>query len=1011
MRTFTSPQTILLSFLTIFFLQVNAQIINSFQPKSPGITAFSATPDGTRIALGNNHGIEIRDTESDAIIYNTPMYTGVSSMCLREDGNALLVAFDSQDKSASLLYWDFKSSARFSVPHTHLNKILCVAISPDGNLIASGSKDKTIRIYETKFFKEIRTLSSHHSNDITDIQFSPDSRYLLSGSKDKKAILWDLVYAEKVVIFKGNTRKINDVVFSPDGKLIATAGDDMIIRIWDTHNNQGPLYELFGHKDAITSIDFTPDGMYIGSASKDRSVRLWNYENRNQLSLRNGIGTSWDEPVNRISFYDGGNIFTMSGNRIINCWSWGFPILSIDALEIDDYNKNNKIEGTEEVKLKFNIVNKGEGSALNLKFTISESKKVEGLTYPNSLFIENIPARTAYPVEVHITSSEKLKNGWAKFNFSDFMMMSYSPYSMQDTSIMAETMASPYLKIEAIRFEHPDTTETLAGNKSGIFNIYLKNSGLGMAKNVQIKTSCDKPEEKIEFEETINVGNIGSTMTEVVKIPVKAGRKVTDGTVNFSFVVSESSGISHASINHSIKTSKYVSSLIEEIRINVEDKIIAWQAKSKWETTNEYKARVTEKTRELQIAAFTQKTLDSLVKASLQWSNAITDYDADNTSFKIMIRGFDPVFLQIPRDEAEIFDAQFKQYKIDNMSYTINKNNFAFLHFDLTDTLSMNKKYTYNSSDMVAFSPTLLNFNFDPVNINSFARSSNNVTVGETRQISVGSSDVDINIPQVVVSNPNIYAVVIGNEDYKRYQIGLKSESNVEFAEKDAETFANYLMSTYGVPKDNIRLHKNATYVTMNQELTRLSKLAAAHDGNAELIFYYSGHGLPDENTGEGYLIPVDVAGSNLRFAVKLSNLYAELSKYPTKKVTVFLDACFSGGGRTEGLLASKSVKIKPKDETVNGNLVVFTSSSGDESSGFYKDKQHGLFTYYLLKKIQETKGSVDYQSLFDYLKHEVNIKSLTVNSKEQNPQMIVSYEFPVQLNKVSIGSMMTSYE
>ena len=725
--------------------------------------------------------------------------------------------------------------------------------------------------------------------------------------------------------------------------------------------------------------------------------------------MRNGIGKTGEEPISHISFYDGGNLFTLNGNRIVNCWSWGFPILSIEAIKIDDFNKNNKIEGTEDVKINFNIVNKGEGNALNLKFAISESQKVEGLSYPNSLFIETIPARTTHPVEVRISSSEKLKSGLAKFSFSDFMMMSYSPYILTDTSIVVETMASPYLEIESIRFEYPDSSATLLGNRSGIFNIYLKNSGLGMAKNVQMKVSCDNPSTLIEFEETINVGNIGSTMTEVVKIPVKANRKVTDGVVNFGFAVSEPSGISHPSGDKSITTSKYVSSLIEEIRIKVEEKIITWQAKSKWETTNEYKLRVTEKTRELQIANYTQQTIDSLVKENLRWSNAITDYDADNGSYKIIIPGFDPIYLQMAREEAKVFDGRFKQYTIENMSYTINKNNFAFLHFDLVDTLSTNKKYYYNSSDMVAFSPTLLNFNFDPVNISSIPSSSNKISGGEIRQISVGSSDVDINIPEVVVRNSNIYAVIIGNEDYKSYQVGLKSESNVEFAGKDAESFANYLMRTYGVPEENIRLHKNATYATMNQDLTWLSALASSSRGNAELIFYFSGHGLPDETTGEGYLIPVDVAGSNLRLAIKLSNLYTELSKSPTKKVTVFLDACFSGGGRIEGLLASKNVKIKPKDETVNGNLVVFTSSSGDESSGFYKDKQHGLFTYYLLKKIQETKGSVDYQSLFEYLKHEVNIKSLTVNNKEQNPQMIVSYEFPMELNKVSIGSEVTS--
>ncbi len=1011
MKTFTLPQFAVLSFLSIFFLQVNAQIVKTSEPRKSVITAFSATPDGKRMALGGNASIEIMDTETDVIIYNLPLSSRVIALSLRHDGNALVFALDNQVSLNNLLYWDFQSGARISVIHSHTDKIICVAISPDGKLIATGSKDNTIRLFETEYLREIQNLPMHHSGDVTTLSFSPDSKLLLSGSKDKNVVLWDLETIGNIKIFQGNSKKVNAVAFSPDGKFIASGGDDMFIRIWDLYNIEKPIYVLRGHGRAINTIDFTPDGRFLGSASDDHKIRLWEYKTTKMLDLKNGIANYIDEPVKYMSFYEGGRLFTVDGGRSVKYWIWGFPILSIRDIKMDDHNKNNILEGTEEVKITFDIVNSGEGSAMKLKFDISELSKVEELTFPTHMFIETIPPRSVHTVEMNISSTEKLKSALARFSFTDFSMISQSPYALKDTTFTVKTMAAPSLKIDTIRFIYPDTSSSLTGNKSGVFNIYLKNSGVGIAKDVMVKTTCDKSTSMVEFEEITPVGNISNVSTQVLKIPVKATTRAIDGMVNFRFSITESTGISSPSSIMAITTSKYIPSLIDEIKEIVENKIITWQAKSKWETTEEYKTRVTESSRDLQIAALTQQTIDSLVKDNLNWSYAVTDYDADNTSYKIALPKFDPIFLNIPRAEAEVFDARFKHYKLENMSYTVNKNNFAFLHFELEDTLAMNKKYYYNSSDMVAFSPTLLNFSFEPVNISAIPRSTNAFSSGEARQISVGSSDVDRNIPEVVVSNPNIFAVVIGNEDYKRYQMGLKSESNVEFAEKDAETFANYLQSTYGVPKDNIRLHKNATYATMNQDLSWLSSLAANSHGNAELIFYFSGHGLPDENTSEGYLIPVDVAGSNLKLAIKLSNLYAELSKFPTKKVTVFLDACFSGGGRTEGLLASKSVKIKPKDETINGNLVVFTSSSGDESSGFYKDKQHGLFTYYLLKKIQETKGSVDYQSLFEYLKREVNIKSLTVNNKEQNPQMIVSSEFPVDLTKVRIGPAATSEE
>ena len=115
-----------------------------------------------------------------------------------------------------------------------------------------------------------------------------------------------------------------------------------------------------------------------------------------------------------------------------------------------------------------------------------------------------------------------------------------------------------------------------------------------------------------------------------------------------------------------------------------------------------------------------------------------------------------------------------------------------------------------------------------------------------------------------------------------------------------------------------------------------------------------------------------------------------DLNKFPSQKITVFIDACFSGGARNQGLIAMKGVKIKPKEETIAGNMVVFASSSGNESSGVYREQQHGYFTYFLLKKLQETKGSLTYKELADYLEYNVK-KETGLSGKIQTPQVNVS--------------------
>ena len=249
------------------------------------------------------------------------------------------------------------------------------------------------------------------------------------------------------------------------------------------------------------------------------------------------------------------------------------------------------------------------------------------------------------------------------------------------------------------------------------------------------------------------------------------------------------------------------------------------------------------------------------------------------------------------------------------------------------------------------------------------------------------SSDVDINIPANTLVKTNTYALIIGNEDYSSFQTGLNTEVNVDYALNDAKMFKEYCNKTLGIPNKQIKIFTNATYGQMNQGIAWLNNLSKVDNGNAELFFYYSGHGLPDEQTKESYLMPVDISGSNVTQAIKLSDVYNKLNEYPAKKVMVFLDACFSGGARNQGLIAMKGVKIKPKENMVTGNMIVISSSTGEESSGVYRDKQHGFMTYFLLKKLQESKGNISYKELVDFIIENVK-KETALIGKTQTPQL-----------------------
>lgn len=236
--------------------------------------------------------------------------------------------------------------------------------------------------------------------------------------------------------------------------------------------------------------------------------------------------------------------------------------------------------------------------------------------------------------------------------------------------------------------------------------------------------------------------------------------------------------------------------------------------------------------------------------------------------------------------------------------------------------------------------------------------------------------------------NRHRYALIIGNEDYS--MTGANAEINVPYAVNDAMLFREYCVRTFGIPDGQIKVVPNATAGMMHEQLDWLVSMAST-DPEAELMFYYSGHGNNDEATKEPYLLPVDITGKNIRLGVALSELYRELAKYPVKSAYVFLDACFSGGYKSAApLLAQKGVRVVPKVGLPQGNTLSFSSSSGDQTSSVYHDKKQGYYTYFLIKTIKDAKGSITMKDLFEQTSVAVK-KATAMIGKMQEPQCMAS--------------------
>ena len=425
----------------------------------------------------------------------------------------------------------------------------------------------------------------------------------------------------------------------------------------------------------------------------------------------------------------------------------------------------------------------------------------------------------------------------------------------------------------------------------------------------------------------------------------------------------------------------------------VESRINSWQIKDPYETVSEYRQRVSEKTRKAKISDLLQEAEANYIDRYAQ-NVHISDvqlrpYDAEHEVF-LAESDYGELIIPVPRanNEARIFESSWNGVRLVDPKFRVVNDKLTLS--GLTFITPTGKNYRYDDKGALNYTETVVDMQFDAIDYGELAQTESTARDTERvrkSKIKLGKSDVDMNIPQTELIDEKTFAVIIANENYEMV-------AGVPMALNDGRTFSLYCERTLGLPKSNIRLYEDATYGSMLRAVRDIERISSAYNGDIRVLFYYAGHGIPNETTKDAYLLPVDADGLQTEVCYSLNKLYTELGRLNAQSVIVFLDACFSGAQRdseSRMLASARGIALRAKRETPQGNMVIFSAASGDETAFPYTEKGHGLFTYYLLKKLQETQGDVTLAELGEYITEHVKQQSVVTNRKPQTPNISAS--------------------
>ena len=203
-------------------------------------------------------------------------------------GSDRAVAFSPEGKrfavatGAGIWIYDAETYREISLLTGHTGVVRTIAFSPDGEILASGAGDATVKLWRVEEGEDIATFV-RNGGGVESVAFSPDGKRLATGTEGSLVNLWDTESGENLARLKGHEFRVFSVAFSPDGKTVASGAEDRTIKLWDIETKRN-IATLTGHEHKVSSVAFSPDGKVLGSGSY-RGIKIWNIETGKDVSV------------------------------------------------------------------------------------------------------------------------------------------------------------------------------------------------------------------------------------------------------------------------------------------------------------------------------------------------------------------------------------------------------------------------------------------------------------------------------------------------------------------------------------------------------------------------------------------------------------------------------------------------------------------------------------------------------------------------------------------------------